>query len=350
MSNTMTAVTIFEHGGPEVLKLHQHPLPSPGPGEALIRMKAIGLNHLDLWMRQGIESFKVHFPRILGSDGAGEVAALGEGVTGFAVGQGVMINPAITCGQCEHCLNGQDVYCRRFTMRGEHTDGLGAQWVAMPAANLAPKADFLSWEEAATLPVIFLTAHRMVATLGQPPPGSWVVVQGATSGVGMAAIQVARAEGAQVLAVTRKASAAPRLHELGANEVVADQDTMLARLKELTGKAMASVVVDHVGKATWQGSLRALGVNGRLVTCGATSGHRVEIDLRHLFFKHQQILGSTMGTKEEFRIITRRIGEKLYRPVLDKVFPLTEISQAHKYLESAQQVGKVAVRMDSPSV
>ena len=343
-ANTMNAITIFQHGGPEVLTLAPHPVPQPGPGEVQVRIKAVGLNHLDLWMRQGIESFEIHFPRILGSDAAGVVSALGEGVTGFSVGDEVMMNPSMVCGECDVCLSGDDVYCRRFTMRGEHVDGLGAELVAMPAANLITKPDFLSFEEAATVPVIFLTAHRMVATLGQPRPGSWVVVQGATSGVGMAAMQVAKAEGANVLAVTRKMDAAPRLKTLGADEVVSDQLTMLTRLKELSGKAMASVVVDHVGKATWQGSLRALGVRGRLVTCGATSGHKVEIDLRHLFFKHQQILGSTMCTRREFQIIGERIRQQIYKPVLDKVFPLAEIQQAHAYLESAQQVGKVAVR------
>jgi zinc-binding alcohol dehydrogenase/oxidoreductase len=320
------AVRIHEDGGPEVLRYEDVPDAVAGPGEVLVRLRAASLNHLDLWVRKGLPS--VPKPRILGADGAGVVEALGEGVDGVAVGDAVVINPGVAHGS-------------RITVLGEHTDGTHAELVAVPAANVYPVPDGIGFEEAAAFPLVFLTAYRMLITKARVAEGEWVLVWGAGGGVGTAAFSIARALGARTIVTSSSDEKLERLRGLGAdatlNHLEAD---VAAAVKELSGGG-ADIVVEHVGEATWQASLAAARPGGRIVVCGATSGPNPPAALHRVWWKELTILGSTMGTKEDFEGAYELIRSGRVRPIVDRVFPLSEVGAAHERLEEGLQFGKV---------
>jgi NADPH2:quinone reductase len=324
------AVRIHQDGDPEVLLLEEVPDPEPGPGEVLIRLRASALNHLDIWIRKGLPS--VPKPRILGADGAGVVEALGEGVTGFEPGERVVINPGVEAG------NGS------IHVIGEHGDGTNAQLIAVPATNVYPIPDGLSFEEAAAFPLVFETAYRMLVTRAHLQPEEWVLLWGIGSGVSTAGLAIAKALGARTIVTSSSDEKLARASELGADVTVnhANGDVKAA-VKEATGGHGADVVVEHVGEATWRTSLDVAAVEGRIAVCGATSGPNPPAALHRVWWKQLTILGSTMGRKADFEGAYALVAEGRALPVVDEVLPLAEIQSAHARLEAGEQLGKIVL-------
>src|SRR5687768_17351422 len=312
----MKAVRIHEDGGPDVLRYEDAPDPEPGPGEVLVRLRASALNHLDLWVRKGLPS--VPKPRILGADGAGTVEVLGAGVDGLTLGQRVVINPGLEHG-------------RSITVVGEHTDGTNAELIAVPATNVFALDDAMSFEEAAAFPLVFETAYRMLKTRAGLVEGEWVLVWGIGGGVATAALTIAKALGARVLVTSSSDEKLERAQELGADAVVnhATGDVRAA-VKEATGGPGADVVVEHVGEATWATSLAAVRPGGRVVVCGATTGPNPPAQLHRVWWKQLDVLGSTMGTREDFLGAYDLVRSGRARVHVDRTYPLAEIAAAHE--------------------
>ncbi len=325
----MKAVRIHEDGGPDVLRYEDVEEPAPGPGEVLLRLRAASLNHLDLWLRRGLPS--VPKPRILGADGAGDVAALGQGVEGFELGARVVLNPGLDDG-------GRIV--------GEHMDGTHAELIALPADYVHPIPDGLSYEEAAAFPLVFQTAYRMLVTRAELRPGEWVLVWGVGAGVATASLAIAKALGARVIVTSTSEEKLARARELGADAAFRTDDADVPlEVQTVTEGRGVDVVVEHVGEATWKTSLQVVRPGGRVVVCGATSGPNPPANLHRIFWKQLSILGSTMGTREDFRAVYELVAAGRVRPVVDRVFPLSEAAAAHEYLESSRQFGKVVLEI-----
>jgi NADPH2:quinone reductase len=325
----LKAIRIHEDGGPEVLRYEDAPDPAAGPGEVLIRLRAASLNRLDLWVRKGLPS--VPKPRILGADGAGTVEALGEGVDGLEVGRRVVINPGLEHGD-------------RISVIGEHMDGTHAELIAVPATNVYPLPDELSFEDAAAFPLVFETAYRMLSTRAGLQAGEWVLVWGAGSGVGSASLAVAKALGARVLATSSSDEKLARAREVGADATVnhASGDVG-ATVKELTDGRGVDVVVEHVGEATWKTSLQAARIGGRIAVCGATTGPNPPAQLHRVWWKQLTIVGSTMGTRADFEAVYELVKTGRARPAVDEVFPLTDARAAHERMEAGEHFGKIVL-------
>ncbi len=325
----MKAVRIHEDGGPEVLSYEDVDDPTPGEGEVLVELRAAGLNHLDIWVRKGLPS--VPKPRILGADGAGVVTAVGAGVDRFAVGDRVVVNPGIPHGN-------------RITVIGEHTDGTYCELKAIPAEQLHPLDDALSFEEGAAFPLVFETAYRMLVTRAAIREGEWVLIWGIGGGVALAAFEIARALGARTIVTSSSAEKLERASALGADTVVdhADGDVVQA-VKDATNGAGADIVVETVGESTWERSLAAAGQEGRVVVCGATSGHSPPARLYRLWWKQLSVLGSTMGMPADFEGAYDLVRSGKARVHVDSAFPLAEAGRAHERLESGEQFGKVVL-------
>lgn len=340
----MKAVRFHAHGGPDVLRLEEVPEPVAGPGEALVRVRACALNHLDLWQRRGIERVKIPFPHISGADVAGEVESSPDGE--FAPGRRVMVQPGLSCGRCEPCLDGRDNECAGYDVLGYRSDGGYAEYVKVPVRNLVAIPDAIGFVEAAAFPLAFLTAWHMLIARARLRAGEDVLVIGAGSGVGQAAIQVAWRHGARVFVTAGSDEKLARARQLGAYEGVnhATEDVP-ARVRELTNGRGVDVVVEHVGAATWDRSLKCLVRSGRLVTCGATTGHDAHIDLRFLFGRQLSLLGSYMGRKAELLRAAQFFFAGELRPVVDRTFPLAEAAEAHRRLESREGFGKVVLEV-----
>jgi NADPH:quinone reductase-like Zn-dependent oxidoreductase len=325
------AVRIHEDGGPEVLRYEEIPDPEPGPGEVLVSLRAAALNHLDVWVRKGLPS--VPKPRILGADGAGVVAALGAGVDGFAEGARVVLNPGI-------------VHDGRITVVGEHTDGTYCELKALPASQLYALDDALTFEEGAAFPLVFETAHRMLVTKAKLAEGEWVLIWGIGGGVALAAFELARALGARTIVTSSSPDKLERARELGADLALDHaNDDVVAAVKDATGGRGADVVVETVGEATWERSLAAAGQEGRVVVCGATTGHSPPARLYRLWWKQLAIYGSTMGTPSDFEASYELIRTGRARVHVDRVFSLAEAAAAHEHLEAGEQFGKVVLRI-----
>jgi NADPH:quinone reductase-like Zn-dependent oxidoreductase len=338
------AVVIRAHGGPDVLACEELADPEPGPGEVRVRVRACALNHLDLWTRRGLPGRSVSFPHVLGNDVAGEVEAVGSPLEGIVVGQRVMLSPGTSCGRCRMCLAGEDSSCRQYRIFGYQIHGGYAELLRCPAANLIPLPDGFSFEEAAAFPLVFLTAWRMLVTRARIRPGEDVLVWAAGSGVGTAAVQVAKLFGARVIATAGSDAKLARARELGADAVVNHHAAdVVAEVKRLTGKKGADVVVEHVGQASWQRSILALAQRGRLVTCGATSGPEGATDIRYVFSKQLSILGSYMGSKAELLAAAEFFFARKLRSVVHAVLPLCEARRAHQLLEASEHFGKIVL-------
>jgi zinc-binding alcohol dehydrogenase/oxidoreductase len=321
------AVRIHEDGGPDVLRYEDAPDPSAGPGEVLVRLKAASLNRLDLWTRMGLPSAPK--PRILGADGAGLVEVLGEGVDGLEPGRPVLLNPGLDDGA---------------RIIGEHCDGTHAELIAVPSEYVHAKPEHLTFEEAAAFPLVWETAYRMLVTRAGLREGEWVLCWGVGSGVGSGAMLLAKALGARVVATSSSDAKLERARELGADAVVNHATGDVAQaVKEATGGRGADVVVEHVGEATWKTSLAAAAPAGRIAVCGATSGPNPPAALHRIWWKQLSILGSTMATRADFAALLELIEAKRLRPVVDRVFPLAEAAEAHRYLEDGKQFGKVVL-------
>ena len=338
----MRAVPITQHGGPEVLQLLEVPDPTPGPGQALVRVRACALNHLDLWQRRGLEHVKLPLPHIPGSDISGEVVDPGE--SGLAAGARVIVHPGLNCGHCPACLAGQDSLCATYGIVGYQSEGGYAELAAVPAHNLIALPPRVSFTDGAAFPLTFLTAWHMLVSRAQVREGETVLVMAAGSGVGQAAIQVARLHGGRVIATARQKEKLDAARALGADEVVdTSQPDWSAEVRRLTNKRGADVVIEHVGAAVWDQALKSLARGGRLVTCGATSGHRGEIDLRVLFVKQQSLLGSYMGTRADLGAAVAGLASGRLKPAVDSVLPLARAADAHRRLEGHEHFGKIVL-------
>jgi len=342
----MNAVVYFEHGGPEVLRYTEIAAPSVEPSEVLVRVRACALNHLDIWVRRGMPGVLIPFPHIPGSDVAGEVAKVGSNVTNVHVGDRILLAPGVSCGTCQYCLSGRDNLCRHYTLLGYMVDGGCAEYVKAPAVNAIPIPGNLSFEEAAAIPLVFLTAWHMLITRANLRPAEEVLILGAGSGVGSAAIQIAKVTGARVIATAGSKEKLLKAKELGADEAILHTRTDFANeVKRLTNRRGVDVVFEHVGEATWEQSIRSLAVGGRLVTCGATTGHEGKIDIRYLFTRQISLLGSYMGSKAELFAVLDLVGRGLVKPVIDVVMPLSQAAEAHQRLERREQFGKIVLRV-----
>jgi NADPH:quinone reductase-like Zn-dependent oxidoreductase len=340
----MQVAHIPEHGAPSVLRLVDLPVPEPGPDEVLVKMLAVSVNHLDLWSRRGMPGVKLPLPLIPGCDGTGEVVRLGPGVSGPRVGTKVLVEPGYSSGKSAHDLAGNDHLSDDYQIRGEHFDGLSREYVAIEARFVLPLPEGLDPVPVAAMPLVFLTAWGMLVTRARLQRGESVLVIAGSSGVGSASIQVAKDLGARVVATAGTEGKRRLCRELGADEVVDHGDPAWpGQVRKLLGGRGADVVVEHVGPATWEGSLRALARSGRLVTCGGTTGPLVQIALPHLFIKNQSVLGSTMGPRSSFPEILRKARLGVYRPVVDRVMPLSRIAEAHELLETRQVQGKIVL-------
>jgi NADPH:quinone reductase-like Zn-dependent oxidoreductase len=342
----MKAIAYAEHGGPEVLKYVDAAQPAIGAGEVLVRVKACALNHLDLWIRKGVLSLKIPLPHIPGSDVAGEVASLGSGVTNVKLDERVMLQPGISCCLCEKCLAGEDNLCRSYKILGETVDGGCAEYVKAPAVNCVPIPEGVNFEEAAAFPLVSLTAWHMLMARARLKPAEAVLVLGAGSGVGGAAIQIAKASGAWVIATAGSDAKLAKARELGADELINHSTQKIAtEVKRLTGRRGVDVVFEHVGEATWNESIRSLVPGGRLVTCGATTGYNGSVDIRYLFTRQISLLGSFMGTKADLLAAVEFLKRGLLKPVVDVVMPIERCADAHRRLAQREQFGKIVLKV-----
>lgn len=340
----MRAILFRQHGDPSVLQFTDAPEPALRPHEVLVRVRACALNHLDLWVRRGLPGVSIPLPHIPGSDVAGEVARIGSEVTSVRVGQKVLLAPGVTCGKCPACLSGNDNRCPHFTNLGYMVDGGCAEFVRCPEVNCMPYPEPLDWVAAAAIPLVYQTAWHMLVARAQLQPAEEVLVLGAGSGVGSAAIQIAKFFGARVIATAGSEEKLAKARELGADATLNHHAVPIAKeVRRLTSGRGVDVVFEHVGTATWEDSVKSLALGGRLVTCGATTGYDAKLDLRFLFTRQLSILGSYMGTKSELRVVLKLIGEGKFRPVVDRTFPLSEAVAAHECLESGAQFGKVVL-------
>jgi NADPH:quinone reductase-like Zn-dependent oxidoreductase len=340
------AVVLKAFGGADNLELTTLPDPVPGPGEVLLRVRACALNHLDIWIRNGLPGSKVAVPHVLGSDVAGEVEALGPGAKAVKIGDRVAAYPGRVCGACAACKDGRASDCPDFGIIGAYggTQGGYAEKLAVAAEHLLPVPKNMSFTDAASLPLTALTSWHMLATLAELKAGETVVIVGAGAGVAVAAIQIAKARGARVIAASTDAAKLERAKTLGADDVVRRPPEDLSRaVRKLTGGAMADCVFEHVGPALFMDALKCLRPSGRLITCGATSGPTVELDLRYVFSRQLRIFGARMGSLAEMRAVWSLVTDGRLKPVVDKTFPLAEARQAQERLESRGQFGKVVV-------
>jgi len=342
----MKAVVVHEHGGLDALRIEERPKPEPRADEVLVQVRAVGLNHLDVWVRRGVPGHPFPLPIVPGCDGSGVVAAKGALVEHVKEGDPVLLAPGISCGNCPACASGRDNLCRRYGIFGETRDGTCAEFVLAPARNAVPKPDAISFEEAAAFPLAFLTAWHMVAARAALRPGETVLVHAAGSGVSSAAIQIARLLGAgRIVATAGTDAKCERARALGATDVVNYKTAdFVAEVKKITGKRGVDVVIDHVGAETFDRNVRALAAGGRFVLCGATSGFEGKTDLRFVFFKNLSILGSTMGSLGEVHEIVGHVAAGRLKPIVDAVLPLTEVREAHRRLEAREVFGKIVLR------
>lgn len=341
----MKAVVFRQHGGPEVLDYCDAPDPRIQANEVLIEVKACALNHLDIWVRNGLPGIEIPLPHILGNDVSGVVLEVGELVTWVKPGDEVMVQPGVSCGHCEACLSGRDNFCREYDIVGYRRDGGYAELVAVPGVNIIPKPAQLSWEEAAALPLVTVTAWHMLVTRAAVQPGENVLVHAAGSGVGSVAIQIAKLRGARVITTASTDEKLAHARELGADETINyTGDDWPKEVRRLTDRKGVDVVVEHTGAATWPGSINSLKNNGRLVTCGATSGYDARTDLRQVFYRNLSLLGSFMGSKGELLEAMKFVEQGRIRAVVDRVLPLSEARQAHEAIDNRAQFGKVVLR------
>lgn len=339
----MRAVAVFEHGGPEVLTyVEDYRDPDVGPNDVLVEVRATALNHLDVWVRKGLPG--VELPRILGSDIAGVVREVGSAVEDVKPGDEVIVAPGYGCGKCRYCLSGKESMCRLYTMPGYHVDGGYAELTSHPERAILPKPRNLTFEEAASVPLVFLTSWHMLRTLADVKEGEWVFVWGAGSGVGISSIQIAKMLGARVITTVGDDWKIEKAYKIGADHVIQRRrEDVVSRVREIAGGV--DVVIDSVGRETWPLDLKMLKRGGRLVSVGATSGSSAEVDVRYVFAKQISILGAYMGSRAELMEVLRFLEEGKLKPVIDSVFKLEDAKLAHEKMERSEMFGKIVLRV-----
>ena len=340
----MKAIVFHQHGDPSVLHYTDVNEPHLRHNEVLVKVHACALNHLDLWVRRGLPGVPIPLPHIPGSDIAGEVVKVGPDVHTVHIGQKVLLAPGVTCGKCPACLAGRDNLCRDYTNLGYMIDGGCAEYVRCPDVNCMPYPENLDWVHAAAIPLVFLTAWHMLVNRAQLRPGDTALIIGAGSGVGSAAIQIAKYFGAYVISTAGSDEKLAKAKEIGADDVIHHKIMHISKeVRRLTNNRGVDVVFEHVGVATWDESVKSLALGGRLVTCGCTTGYDAKLDLRFLFTRQLSIVGSYMGSKDELRTVLRLAALGRLTPVVDKVWPLHDCIAAHTYLEKGKQFGKIVL-------
>jgi NADPH:quinone reductase-like Zn-dependent oxidoreductase len=338
----MKAVRIHEFGGPEVLRYEDVPDAKPRKDQVMVRVRACSLNHLDIWVRKGLPGVKL--PHILGSDIAGEIVEVGEYVAGFKAGQRVLLAPMLFCNHCTKCVAGLQNQCREFAVLGNGVDGGNCELVLVPAVNVIPIPESLEFDQAASVPLVFLTAWHMLVRRAGIRQGQTVLVLGGGSGVGIAAIQIAKLFHARVITTAGDAAKLEKARTLGADYGINHyQQKISEEVRKITSKAGVDIVVEHVGQATWEESMKSLKAGGTIVTCGATTGFDAKFDLRFLFARQLSFLGSYMGTMGDLYDVLGHVFAGRLKPVVDRAFPLQETRAAHEYMESSQMFGKIVL-------
>lgn len=341
------AMVLDRHGGPEVLERRTIDIGEPGAREVRVRVRAVAMNHMDLWVRRGGPAFKLQYPHRLGCDIAGEIEAVGPGVTSVAPGDRVMVQPGLSCGVCRACLSGSDNLCKGYRLLGENAQGGYSRHIHVPDVNVVKLGDDLGFVDAAAAPLCTLTAWQMVHVKGRVKAGQTVVVHAAGSGVSTVIIQLAKLLGARVIATTTAPEKAGRAREIGADDViVTSQEDYVAQVKKLTRREGPDVIFDHLGGEILEKAVTAVARGGRVVTCGATAGFTAKVDLRHVFFRQVEILGSTMGSKAMLLEALPFLASGALRPVIDRTLPLWEARAAHELLEGRKVFGKVVLLVD----
>lgn len=340
----MKAVRFHEHGGLDRLRYEDVPEPAAGPGEIVVEVKACALNYLDLWERTGLPGVPFPLPHISGSDVAGIVHNTGAGVTHVKTGEKTLLFPALSCMHCEECFRGRENYCREYVALGYMSDGGYAEFVKVPAANALPFPEGMSFSDAAAIPLVFLTAWHMLVTRCRIRPGEDVLVIGAGSGVGSAAIQIAKMFHAQVITAAGSEAKLRKARELGADHVIDHtRQKIREEVRRITAKRGVDIVFEHVGAATWEDSTASLAHHGRLITCGATTGFDVRLNLRHVFARELTLMGSYMGARHELLEVLRHVRAGRLRPVVSHVYPLAEAAAAQAVVEQRAHFGKVVL-------
>lgn len=344
----MKAVFFNRHGGPEVLQEGDVPTPTPGPDEVIVEVKACALNHLDIWIRTGIPGITVPLPHILGADVAGVIDTVGSNVKDWKPRQKVVVAPGISCGACPPCLAGNDHLCDKYDILGQQSNGGYAEYVKVPANNLLPMPDRLSFEEAASIPLTYLTAWQLLVTNGNVQPGQTVLVHAGGSGLGIACIQIAKLKGARVLTTVGTAEKGKKALALGADETIQYRDTDFQQeIMRISNKQGVDLVVDHIGQETFEKSLMSVAKGGKLLTCGATSGRQIHFDLRPLFSRNITVIGTRMGRKSALKEVLPHIQTARLTPVIDSVHPLHHAPKAHQKMESRHLFGKIVLGVKS---
>ncbi len=340
----MRAVQIHKFGGPDVLKVEDIPEPTLRDNEVKISMKACGINHLDIWVRKGLPG--INLPHIPGSDGAGEIIEVGKNVDKWNLGDEVMIHPGMSCGKCRWCDANKENFCDNYKILGESCGGVQSEYFCIDEKNIVKKPDHLTFAEAASMPLVFMTAWQMLIDRAELQNGEWVLIYGGSSGVGSAAIQIAKNAGANVIATVGSEMKIEHSRKMGADFVLNHYDENWVKIAKEYSNGGLDVVFEHVGAATWDASMKLLKKGGRVVTCGATTGYNADIDLRHLFFKQLSILGSTMSNFNNFYLIKDKINQKIFKPFVDSIFPVENVSDAHLKIEKRKHMGKVVLEFN----
>ncbi|MBA4685164.1 MAG: zinc-binding dehydrogenase [Planctomycetes bacterium] len=343
-AQNMTRVMIQAHGGTEALHFESAPIPEPGSGEVIVQLKTMALNHLDLWVRRGVEGHRFPLPLTPGCDGAGIVTSVGSGVDTSLLKQSVMLSPGFSCGECAFCESNRDPLCKHYGILGETCHGTCAEYVRVQASQCLPKPDSASWEEAAAFSLSTLTSASMIEKACLESGETLLVIAG-TSGVGSMAIQIGKKLGCQVIATGSTEEKRQKARGLGADHVLDPElESWWKEVKSITSGRGADVIFENVGQATWNQSLLALAIGGRLTTCGATTGSLVPVELKRLFFKNQQIIGSTMGSRHQLSTLLKSFDSRELVPLIDSVYPFRQMAEAHDRMESRQSMGKIVLQ------
>jgi NADPH:quinone reductase-like Zn-dependent oxidoreductase len=338
------AIRIHEHGGIDKIVIDEISVPVPKSNEAVVRIHATSVNHLDIWVRKGFANLALPLPIILGSDGAGTISEIGAEVTDLKVGDRVMVSPSRSCGVCKHCLAGEDNLCASYKILGEHCDGTDAEFVAVKREDIFKLPDDVSFEDAAASALVFITAYQMLIDKAKIQQMETVLILGAGSGVGTAAIQIAKLFNACVIAVAGSDEKLEKARGLGADEVINHNSENIAQtVRRLTDKRGVDIVFEHTGKLTWNDSILSARRGGRIATCGATTGFDASTDLRYVFSKQLTIHGSTMGSKSRLFTLLDLLSEKKFKSVIDRTMHYTEVRKAHEIMENRQHFGKIVL-------
>ena len=341
----MKAIRIHQHGDRSVLNYDDIDYPRPEDDKVILEVKSVSINHLDIWVRKGWPGISIDLPFTMGSDASGIIVDVGKNIKDWKVGDSVVIQPGTFCGNCSQCMINKENYCSSYGILGESENGVQAEYISVYPENLFHKPQIYTFEEAASMPLVFMTAFQMLISRANLNENETVLIYGGSSGVGSAAIQIAKSMNATVIATVGSDSKRNYVYDMGADYIVNHNNTtdLYNQIIDIVGKNKINVIFEHVGSQTWNNSIRLLSKGGRLVTCGATTGSMVNIDLKHLFMKQQTIIGSTMSDIPSFKAVMNKINIGLYKPFVDKIFKFKDIKYAHEYIEESKHMGKIVL-------